>query len=184
MESEHGVPLQSGAGGDRQTDNWFSKEMENFFEKAEGDWLSGCWNWNAAKDRDNYSRFWDGKRNRLAHRWIYEALVSPIPADLDLDHLCVNSQCVAPYHLEPVTRAENQRRRAWRKAEAEAGRPIRIKVGATTVNEIALAAHLNLPTGGVIVLPARPGAKAVRSVSPAPYGTLPMPSRPLDGHDL
>jgi hypothetical protein len=177
LEIKRELTTQTIAGGNRQTGNWISKIMERFFEKVQGDWQSGCWNWTGAVDHRNYSRFWCDK-NMRGHRWIYAAFLGAIPDGLELDHLCFNPRCVAPYHLEPVTPAENQRRKAFRKAEAEAGRPIRIKTGATTVQELTLAIALGLPVGGVIVLPARLGAQAVRSTSSAPYGTLPMPSRP------
>lgn len=39
-----------------------------------------------------------------------EWLVGPIPADHDIDHVCGNSLCVNPAHLEPVTPHENRRR--------------------------------------------------------------------------
>lgn len=39
------------------------------------------------------------------HRWIRE--YGPIPAGMDLDHLCRNRWCVNPDHLELVTRREN-----------------------------------------------------------------------------
>lgn len=173
------LPSHASTGGNRQTDSWFSKDLLRFFEKVEGDWQSGCWNWTAAEGKGNYSRFWGDKKTMQGHRWIYEALISSIPRGLQLDHLCSNPRCVAPYHLEPVTPAENQKRKTFRRAEAAAGRPIRIRTGATTVRELTLAITIGLPTGGVIVLPARPGAQAVRSTTPAPYGTLPLPSRPL-----
>ncbi len=38
---------------------------------------------------------------------MYEQLVGPIPPGLHLDHLCRNTSCVNPDHLEPVTVAEN-----------------------------------------------------------------------------
>lgn len=47
---------------------------------------------------------------RRAHRVVYESLVGPIPAGLELDHTCRVRRCVNPDHLEPVTHAENQRR--------------------------------------------------------------------------
>lgn len=93
----------------------------NFFTKTEGDWDTGCWLWTAAKEKGNYPRFWQQRKNRLAHRWIYETLIGPITGGLALDHVCVNPSCVAPNHLEPVTKAENLRRKAFRRAEAAAG---------------------------------------------------------------
>lgn len=62
-------------------------------------------------------------------------------------------------------------------AEAEALRPTKMRVGATTGREFLCALLLNLPIGGVIVLPGRKGATAVRSVSPAPAEALPFPRR-------
>lgn len=34
----------------------------------------------------------------------------PVPAGMTLDHLCRNTGCIRPSHLEPVTRPENTRR--------------------------------------------------------------------------
>lgn len=45
-----------------------------------------------------------------AHRFAYTVFVGPIPEGLTLDHLCRNTWCVNPEHLEPVTQAENHRR--------------------------------------------------------------------------
>lgn len=45
-----------------------------------------------------------------AYRIAYEWMVGPIPEGMQLDHLCRRKDCVNPHHLEPVTRAENQRR--------------------------------------------------------------------------
>lgn len=43
----------------------------------------------------------------LAHRKIYEAIIGPIPAGLNIDHLCRNRACVNPWHMEPVTQHVN-----------------------------------------------------------------------------
>lgn len=51
----------------------------------------------------------DGKTCR-AHRVMYELLVGKIPDGLHLDHLCGNTACINPAHLEPVTCKENLRR--------------------------------------------------------------------------
>lgn len=47
---------------------------------------------------------------RLAHRIAYVAAKGPIPADLQLDHLCRVRSCYNPEHLEAVTPSENTRR--------------------------------------------------------------------------
>lgn len=73
--------------------------------------LSGdCWLWTAAIDKTTgYGKFHAGEGRRIAnaHRWSYEHFVGPVPAGLDLDHLCRVRHCVRPDHLEPVTRRVN-----------------------------------------------------------------------------
>lgn len=44
----------------------------------------------------------------MAHRWIYERLVGPIPTGHDLDHFhCEVTLCVNPWHVRPATPREN-----------------------------------------------------------------------------
>ena len=66
-----------------------------------------CWLWTAAKNAYGYGIVRIAKKNRYAHRHIYELLVGPIAVGLDLDHLCRVRNCVNPAHLEPVSRREN-----------------------------------------------------------------------------
>ena len=72
--------------------------------------LGPCWIWTASLNHAGYGWFWYDGRARLAHRVAYEALIGPIPAGLEPDHLCWTPACVNPHHLEPVTRAENAKR--------------------------------------------------------------------------
>ena len=74
-----------------------------------------CWIWTSRVDRGDYGYFHYEKKGRRAHRVAYELLVGPIPDGLELDHICNVRRCVNPDHLEPVTHAENHRRRVERK---------------------------------------------------------------------
>lgn len=78
---------------------------ERFMSKAEIV-PSGCVEWAAGLNR-GYGVFYDGQRLVKAHRWSYEYFVGPIPDGLHIDHLCRNTRCVNPAHLEPVTPREN-----------------------------------------------------------------------------
>ena len=46
----------------------------------------------------------------LAHRVYYEKAKGPIPAGMQIDHLCRVPVCVNPDHLEAVTPAQNVQR--------------------------------------------------------------------------
>lgn len=69
-----------------------------------------CWEWQASRGSHGYGQIAYKGKPRLAHRLSYELLAGPIPAGLDIDHLCRNRGCVNPGHLEPVTRSVNLRR--------------------------------------------------------------------------
>lgn len=78
---------------------------------------NGCWDWLGAlswsKDKRRpscYGRFWDGERLALAHRYSYVLAKGPIADGLQIDHLCKNTRCVNPDHLEAVTSQENNLR--------------------------------------------------------------------------
>lgn len=77
----------------------------------------GCWEWPGAcgnGGKYGWTSVWiteEGRRQtKWTHRLAYEILVGPIPDGMTLDHLCYNTRCMNPAHLEPCTRAENVRR--------------------------------------------------------------------------
>jgi len=70
---------------------------------------TGCWTWLLATSGKYGSTHLDGK-GLGAHRAEYIKRHGPIPDGLELDHLCRNTLCVNPDHLEPVTKAVNVRR--------------------------------------------------------------------------
>lgn len=71
---------------------------------------TGCrlWIGALAKGRGSiYGSVRIGDKHKLAHRVSYECYIKPIPDGLTIDHLCRNSLCINPNHLEPVTMKEN-----------------------------------------------------------------------------
>lgn len=69
----------------------------------------GCWVWaRCQRGKSGYGCVCgpDGKTH-YAHRFTYEAAFGPVPAGLQIDHLCRNRMCCNPAHLEAVTQREN-----------------------------------------------------------------------------
>lgn len=67
---------------------------------------SDCWTWTMSLNV-GYGRATFQGIAQSAHRFSYETYVGPIPDGLVIDHLCRNTACVNPDHLEPVTDAVN-----------------------------------------------------------------------------
>jgi len=90
-----------------------TKDEARFWGKVDKS-KDGCWVWTAGLVSNGYGSFrlkLNGERKlALAHRLAYTLYKGPIPADLELDHLCKHRICVNPDHLEPVEHRENIRR--------------------------------------------------------------------------
>lgn len=85
---------------------------------------TGCWEWRGYADRNGYGRIYDptrpnGKKTQWAHRVFFERHNGPIPDGHDIDHVCQNTICVNPAHLEAVTRAEHVARTMQRLGKDE-----------------------------------------------------------------
>lgn len=69
---------------------------------------AGCWEWQLHISGSGYGRMTlNGKPGVDVYRVAYEAYRGPIPAGLEVDHLCRNRKCCNPDHLEPVTKRIN-----------------------------------------------------------------------------
>jgi len=88
--------------------------------------LGSCWLWTAGRDAKGYGSFDSNGLlpERAAHRVAWMLLRGPVPEGLQLDHLCLNEQCVRPDHLEPVTNAENMRRAVLNRQRCRNGHPL------------------------------------------------------------
>jgi len=69
----------------------------------------GCWVWLGAKTH-GYGTIGVKRKTRYAHIYFYEQSGGCLPDGYELDHLCRNTLCVNPDHMEAVTHAENNRR--------------------------------------------------------------------------
>lgn len=101
---------------------------------------TGCWIWTQHIDASGYGHAWANGRTQKAHRVMYERTHGPIPAGLELDHLCRNRACVNPEHLEPVSKAINVQRGALAKLTADLVAELRATYAAGGVTQKQLAA--------------------------------------------
>lgn len=63
-----------------------------------------CWFWKGNTVKGGYGQFGiDADTKVMAHRFAWELCNGPIPEGLTLDHLCLNTPCVRPDHMEPVS---------------------------------------------------------------------------------
>src|SRR6185295_7523557 len=67
---------------------------------------TGCWIWLGSTSR-GYGMLKVGNQNLYAHRASYSLHCGAIPAGLTIDHLCRNTWCINPKHLDAVTHSVN-----------------------------------------------------------------------------
>ena len=83
----------------------YATQQARFWAKVEK--TETCWLWSSSLTPGGYALFRVGETKIPAHRWAYEQSIGPIPAGLQIDHLCRVRHCVNPSHLEPVTARQN-----------------------------------------------------------------------------
>lgn len=80
-------------------------DLSRFWSKIEI--INNCWNWKGFKNRQGYGRFRISSVDYLSHRISYFIKNEDLDPNLTIDHLCKNTSCVNPDHLEEVTQKEN-----------------------------------------------------------------------------
>ncbi len=80
-----------------------------FFSRV--DIRDGCWDWLGPTDFKGYGGLRYQGRSSKAHRVARQLVYGDVVSELTIDHLCLNTTCVRPDHLELVTVTENNRRR-------------------------------------------------------------------------
>lgn len=71
---------------------------------------NGCCLWTGATNPKGYGSIKVRQKVLVTHRVVFEHFNGPIPAGLEVDHLCRVRRCCNPHHLQAVTHEENVRR--------------------------------------------------------------------------
>lgn len=91
-----------------------ASHQEKFWARVlRADAPDACWSWLGKTDKDGYGYLYvpypEGARHSEgAHRVAWQLTHKrAIPVDRELDHICRNTRCVKPAHLDLVTSREN-----------------------------------------------------------------------------
>lgn len=89
------------------------KDIARFWAKV--DKSGGCWTWTGAaipnKVGNKYGHIKFADNMVYAHRFVYALAHGECPTNLVIDHICHNTLCVNPNHLQAVTQQQNNENR-------------------------------------------------------------------------
>lgn len=77
--------------------------------KARTEWAGECLEWVGWRTPDGYGKFKMNGKHVPAHRYAWESKNGPIPAGMEIDHICHNPACCNVSHLRLATREQNLR---------------------------------------------------------------------------
>jgi hypothetical protein len=81
----------------------------------------GCWIWTASRTSHGYGKIGVNGRLAAAHRLSFELSKGPIPAGMQVDHVCFNRGCVNPAHLRLATNKQNNEHRSGARRDSSSG---------------------------------------------------------------
>lgn len=82
------------------------RNIPDFIEVDRG-WATPCWIWQRGLSKGGYGMTGTGANAHVVYFRRYRFVPAP---GIQLDHLCRQTDCVQPYHLEPVTPRVNLHR--------------------------------------------------------------------------
>lgn len=94
-------------------DSITDEERRRLFRRIVVDTVTGCWNWIGNKIPKGYGTCTFRGRHEYVHRVLFAERNGPLPrgrkatALAQIDHVCKNTSCCNPDHMELVTRREN-----------------------------------------------------------------------------
>lgn len=92
---------------------------ERFWAKV--DKSGDCWTWTATRNSAGYGTTTIDGVHRYSHRASYEMANGPIPAGMQIDHMCHSRSCVNPGHLRVVTGKQNMEHLSGPKSSSKSG---------------------------------------------------------------
>jgi group I intron endonuclease len=80
---------------------------ERIWEKVQKRGLDECWIWTGCKNPGGYAMIHNGKRQKAAHKIIWEIQNGKVPEGLCVLHKCIDLSCLNPQHLFLGTRSDS-----------------------------------------------------------------------------
>lgn len=86
------------------------RELPSYIvDKMVFDKATSCWVMAVEQQPKSGIRVWTGKRTLLAHRFVYEQLMFPVPQRVVLTWLCGNKRCCNPEHMRRTNNSDVQK---------------------------------------------------------------------------